>query len=376
MNLIHDALQEIEAKRGNLSSRFGCVGLDGFIDTIVHPVATRFGLGEDFTPIPRIEEFAGRIAAAAGKSTNIEIFPRLRKLGGNGPIMAAALREAGMKIRYIGALGKPNIDPVFTDFAAKTDAISLCEPGQTTAVEFKDGKIMLGTVASLEEITYEKIIATVGEGAFFDLISRTDLIALVNWTMIPAMSDIFAALLDRVLPNLDTSRQRTFFFDLADPEKRSDSDIKSALLMIKRFQSFGRVVLGLNFKEAQSVARILGTEQGDRDEVGLKRLCAGIRQELSLGCVVVHPTESAACATKDDAWFVNGPYCEDPVITTGAGDHFNAGFVAGLLMGLSPASALVTGVTTSGLYVRTARSPSLNAIDQFIRNWPQTTPVS
>lgn len=376
MNLIRETLQEIEAKRSNLSNRFGLVGLDGFIDTIVHPVATRFGLGEDFTPIPKINEFANRIAAAAGKSTNIEVFPKIRKLGGNGPIMAAALRETGMKIRYIGALGHPHIDPVFTDFATKTEAFSLAAPGHTMAVEFNDGKIMLGETASLEEITYAKIIQTVGEGAFFDLVSRTDLIALVNWTMIPAMTDIFAALLDRVLPNLDTSRQRTFFFDLADPEKRSDSDVKSALLTIKRFQSFGRVVLGLNFKEGQSVARILGTEEGGRDEENLKRLCAGIRQELGISCVVVHPTESAACATKDETWFINGPYCENPVITTGAGDHFNAGFTGGLLMGMTPGAALVTGVTTSGLYVRTGRSPSLNAIDQFIRNWPTPQPAS
>jgi len=33
------------------------------------------------------QEFGRRILAAAGKSTNIELFPRLEKLGGNGPIM-------------------------------------------------------------------------------------------------------------------------------------------------------------------------------------------------------------------------------------------------------------------------------------------------
>ena len=35
---------------------------------------------------------------------------------------------------------------VFEEFAEKTDAISLTEPGITTALEFKDGKIMLGNI--------------------------------------------------------------------------------------------------------------------------------------------------------------------------------------------------------------------------------------
>ncbi|MCH8475780.1 MAG: carbohydrate kinase family protein [Opitutales bacterium] len=372
MDFTSQTLQELEAKRSNLSSKFGIVGLDGFVDTIVNPVDSRYGTGDDFTAIPSIEEFAMRVGAAAGKSTNIEIFPRVQKLGGNGPILANALREAGSKIRYIGALGKPKIHPVFAEFAKQTEAISLAEPGQTTALEFDDGKIMLGQTSSLEEATYQSMIQAIGEGAFFDMVSRTDLVALVNWTMIPKMTDIFNALLDKVLPNLDTSRQRTFFFDLADPEKRSDSDIKSALLTIKKFQSFGRCILGLNFKEAQTVARILGTEPGDRDKSNLKRLCAGIRQELSIHTVVVHPTESAACATKEDSWFVPGPYCQKPRITTGAGDHFNAGFLTGMLMGLSPRACLVSGVATSGFYVRQARSPSLNALDHFIRNWPSS----
>jgi sugar/nucleoside kinase (ribokinase family) len=66
---------------------------------------------------------------------------------------------------------------------------------------------------------------------------------------------------------------------------------------------------------------------------------------------------------------VPGPYVEKPLITTGAGDHFNAGFATGQLLGLSPEGALALGVCTSGHYVRTAESPTFNDLETFLANW-------
>jgi sugar/nucleoside kinase (ribokinase family) len=66
---------------------------------------------------------------------------------------------------------------------------------------------------------------------------------------------------------------------------------------------------------------------------------------------------------------VPGPFVEQPLISTGAGDHFNAGFVTGQLLGLTPESCLALGVSTSGHYVRTAESPSLATLETFLANW-------
>lgn len=369
MNFKNHTLEELEAKRSRLSSRLALVGFDGFVDRIVNPVATRSGPGENFTPLATITDFARRVEDAAGKSTNIELYPREQRLGGNGPIMANALLASGMKTRYIGALGAPDVHPVFQDFARATEAFSLCNPGATDALEFSDGKIMLNTTATLEGVTYERIVEAVGEGKFFDLFSRLDLIAAVNWTMLPSMNDILGEFLEKVLPNLPARDQRTFFFDLADPAKRSDSDIKSALLTIKRFQSYGKTILGLNLKEAQTVGRILGIGEKEDDDEAVKRLATRIRQELSLGVVAVHPRHCAVCATREDTWHVPGPYTESPRMTTGAGDHFNAGFALAQTLNMTPLASLTMGVVCSGFMVRQARSPSLNDLDSFLRKW-------
>src|SRR5690606_17119260 len=103
-------------------------------------------------------------------------------------------------------------------------------------------------------------------GMLLDIFSRADLLGLVNWTMIPYMSEILVALLDRVLPVLPPRDQRIFFFDLADPEKRSEGDISGVLKIIRRFQEWGTVTLGLNFKESLHIARVLGVSSEENNE--------------------------------------------------------------------------------------------------------------
>ena len=67
---------------------------------------------------------------------------------------------------------------------------------------------------------------------------------------------------------------------------------------------------------------------------------------------------------------VEGPYVATPLITTGAGDHFNSGFCLGKLLGLNNAMSVLTGVTTSGYYVRSAKSPNILQLAEMLRNWP------
>ena len=73
---------------------------------------------------------------------------------------------------------------------------------------------------------------------------------------------------------------------------------------------------------------------------------------------------------------VQGPFTPRPVITTGAGDHFNSGFCLGKLLGLDNAQSVLTGVTTSGHYVRTAQSPGIPDLAEMLRAWPKESDSS
>lgn len=362
-------LTELELCASRATSIKAVIGIDGFVDKIVHPVHKRKGPGDRFERIPTIADFGGRISSAAGKSANIEFAPIVEKLGGNGPIMANAQLAHGLQVRYIGALGATSIHPVFHEFADRTSAVSIADPGVSHCAEFKDGKIIFGTMATLEDITYTQILERVGETAMQALFADAKLIAMVNWTMIPFLTDVFKSMLSDLLPKLPEDPERLFFFDLADPEKRSDEDLLEVLHLFKAFEKFGTVILGLNFREAEQVDALLGFESLEKSPEHLQTLASRIREKLEIHTVVVHPVDCAACATPEGTAYVSGPLCEDPKITTGAGDHFNSGFVTGRLIGLSPAAALTLAVATSGHYVRTAVSPSLDQLTEFIQTW-------
>ena len=367
------ALSELRAALARPAApRRALVGFDGFVDTIVAPVAQRAGQGENFSPFANLAEFGQRIVGAAGHSTNIELYPRLDKLGGNGPILANALLAQGSPVTYVGALGHPAVHPVFADFARRARVVSFTEAAHTIAVECADGKLLLGLMRSLDSITPAAIATALGGAdAYRDTVAAHELVALVNWTMIPNLTAVLADIVDNVLPRVPAAATpRRFFFDLADPEKRTPADLRAALAAIARFERFGRVTLGLNLKEALQVATALGLPAALTDnDAGLRALTAGIREKLAVDTVVVHPRECAACATPAGAWRVPGPFVEQPLISTGAGDHFNAGFTTGQLLGLSPESCLALGVSTSGHYVRTAESPSLATLETFLANW-------
>src|SRR4030095_4383145 len=79
------------------SKQHAFVGLDGFVDEIIHVVDKREN-AEKFQRLPTSASLAERLAGAAGRSTNIELVNQRTKLGGNGPIMPTARAALGTKV--------------------------------------------------------------------------------------------------------------------------------------------------------------------------------------------------------------------------------------------------------------------------------------
>lgn len=337
------------------------VGFDGYIDEIIHVVDQRQNESE-YTRIASLSGLAQRIASIAGLSGNLELVPQQVKLGGNGTIMANALLEQGYDLSYIGSLGYPDIHPLFKDFCKRTKrVISLTNPGHTDALEFFDGKLMLGKMANLVDINWENLIKEVSLSKLKEIIEDVDFIAIANWTMLNRLNSIITGF-DEILRKQE--QRKTVFFDLADPNKRTAEDVLEVLGLMTEMQETADVIFGMNKRESELIASLLGVNKeniADRAEE--------IRFKIGLTAIVIHPLEGAAVATEDGAFWVNGPYTSRPLLTTGAGDNFNSGFCNGWLSGLNAEQSLIIGVATSGFYVRNAKSPSREELIQFLEHW-------
>lgn len=358
-------LEQIHGARNRLTRAKVLVGFDGFVDSILHVVRQR----ESATKYSRVEQmadFGKTIVSAAGLSANMEMVTQMVKLGGNGPIMANALGAYGTPVTYIGNLGAPTVHPVFADLAKRATVHSIAEPGYTDAIEFDDGKLMFGKHESLKEVNWANLISHVPEEALIQIFSESTLIALVNWTMLTQMTAIWQKILTRIAPELP-GEKRWLFIDLADPAKRSREDIAAALKQVSKFQKYFRVVLGMNLQESRQVGEVLGIKPPEETYDHVTEHAAMVQETLQIDTVVIHPTQFAAAADATGSQYVVGAFTAKPKITTGAGDHFNAGFCIGRILGLDLAASLQIGVATSGYYVRQAKSPRLDDLKKFLQ---------
>lgn len=344
-------------------------GADGFVDEILRVVDKRYDVNT-YDPIRTIADYARRLADAAGKSTNVEFVVEQVKLGGNGPLMSEAFGRLGGRVRYVGCVGWPEVNPLFKNLENYGPVTTIAPAALTLAAEFEDGKIMHGKHESLRQVTWENMVERVGGIAKIDeYLREADLVALVNWTMLPFLTGIYEGILARVKA-LGPDGPKTFFFDLCDPEKRTTADLLAALRVIGSFDAADRVaVLGLNEKESLEVCKALGVEPGPNNHTGLIARAQAIAKAIGVTEVVIHPQSCAAAWNAQGSGAIDGPYCPKPKLTTGAGDHFNGGYMYGRLMGLPAEEAIVIGKCVSGFYVREGRGPSAKEVVAFAQRW-------
>jgi len=68
---------------------------------------------------------------------------------------------------------------------------------------------------------------------------------------------------------------------------------------------------------------------------------------------------------------MQGPFTSKPKITTGAGDHFNSGFLFGQTSRFPERLCLLTGVTPADSMFVTGQSPAITDLCQMLREWPE-----
>ncbi|OOQ61146.1 carbohydrate kinase family protein [Mucilaginibacter pedocola] len=353
--------QRLQSATEVLATKKVVAGFDGFVDSIVKVVNTKTeGGATQF--FETIKQFGNYISAKSGSGFSLESEELLLKLGGNMPIMANAMAQAGVTINCVGAFGIPSPHTAFAGMHANCALHSYTNPGFTTAMEFTDGKIMLAQMTDLNHADWDTIKTTVGLSKLREIFADTDLVCLVNWSEPDHSNDMWQGLIEDVLTG-SPSDNRNFFIDLSDCSKRSAQSIAFALSLIKQFGKHGRVTLSLNRNEASILYRTIAAENvpDNLQAVGDK-----LYPLLHVATLIIHTSKASL------AWDAEGTYKDIPVfipnptISTGAGDNFNAGYCIGQLLGLDAGASLVLANATSNCYITSGESPSLTVLDNYI----------
>ena len=332
------------------------LGFDAYVDEIYRPVRERTEKGP--VPYAAMAEFGQRVAGAAGKSIDMDLIRGRVHMGGNAPLMADGMAALGVPVHLICGAGKPEYDPAFRELAGRVRLDAIGNPCRSIALEFDDGKVLMGDPENGECVRLESIRDTLGEERLEAAVREAHLIASVNWSSCPGLPEIARHLaeLSRRFPLLD-GEERLFFFDLSDPSSVEEKHFSRILDCIRDIGADSPAVLGLNRNEFERVLAALGIggvsgELADSvSESGPKLL-----EALRLRVLTVHSARVSFALSADGIWRADGAYTARPAFTTGAGDHYNAGFCWALLSGLPLSECVRAAYFAAAFYVRSGRS--------------------
>jgi sugar/nucleoside kinase (ribokinase family) len=367
-------LEIIKTGEAALRNKTVSLGFDAFVDSVVKVIRQKDvdGKAHYFESTLAFGEY---IVDKGKKSFSIEMEEITNKLGGNMPIMANAVAQMGPKVSCIGPMGRDAIHPVFRPMQEYCELYSYADPGLTKVLEFPSGKIMMAEMTGLNNIPWEFIRDSVGVNTFLDLFSGSDLIAVLNWSELDNSTAIWQGLLRDVLNHTTSQNRPVGFFDLSDCSKREATSIREALSLLSDFSHHWDIVLSLNLNEASILTNVFGMEHDSPGDI--KRMCEYIFAKLNIHTVIIHTARSSVAMDSSGLYAQNSFYLDKPIISSGAGDNFNAGYAIGRLLDLQTEACLTLGNATSALYMRSTKSPSIDELVDFLSNnlstWNLTT---
>jgi hypothetical protein len=361
---IHSTLNMLS---NGVADHLALVGLDGFVDKIQNPV--QFQSKKRCVYYKSLSDFGQRVKEASGQSAQIELHTNTVKLGGNAPIYANALAHLAINNICLGTFGIPEIHPVFQKIHRGSQLVSLGNAAETNALEFDDGKLILSELSTFSHLDWMQVKSQVDINYLAEQAAKVQLFGLVDWCNLTHASNIWTGIFEDLVQPYVKQRPH-FFFDLADPSKKSTKEVKEVIDIINGFSAFGPVTLGLNENETIRLAGFLGISGDVTDDLkSLVSLGRKLFDFMGIDRLLVHPIDGCISIDHSKELYLEGRLVEHPKVSTGGGDNFNAGFCFGLLNGYKDLESMVCAMATSGAYVQNGRSPDLKALIDYMERW-------
>jgi fructose-1-phosphate kinase PfkB-like protein len=357
----------LQNKLVSLKTKKVTAGFDGFVDTIVRVIKNKeYNAEPEF--FKTIHDYGNYILEKSG-SFSLEYEIVNTKIGGNMPITSNALAQLGVKVNCIGAFGYPQVHTAFAELSPNCILHSFTNPGTATAFEFRDGKMIFGQAKELNSMKWSDIIKVVGLDVLVNLFEECDLFCVLNWSEIDPSTDIWQGIIRDILPAYQKPQKQVSFVDLSDCSKRSRETIVEMLSLLKVFSKYTKTILSLNRNEANIISKIVCNKDFAND---YELLGSELYKELYIDILVLHSSQTSYVFTGERMISGKSFFVEHPLISTGAGDNFNAGFIAGQLLQLSEEDSLIFANATASQYISSGASPQpeqmISFLEQQIKN--------
>ncbi len=338
------------------------IGFDGFEDKIQYVVKSENN--DEIIYYQNIRKYADAVKRASGRSSQFQLKTQVQKLGGNAPIMAHALGTLGIPSTLMASLGYPELRPVFKELHELVNKVSVCDPGETNALEFHDGKLILSEMSSFKDLNWCSLLDHPGHEKILEEMNSSDIIALVDWSNLANCSDIWEGIYKDILPALN--EPKAYFFDIADPSRASSEELEEVLEIIASYTVYGEVYLGINENESFGLYEKIFRK--DSSDLSLEDAGSELFKLLKIKGLLIHPIGSSYMISSEGIIKEESKIVKEPKLSTGGGDNFNAGFCLGLLLGFDISESMKMAMATSGAYVKDGVSPSLEDTIHYLEN--------
>ncbi len=337
------------------------LGFDGFIDKIYKPIETK--TRDIAIPFRTMTEFSRYLGEKSDKSCSVDLETTQEKIGGNMPIVANALANLGCEAICIGAMGYPEIEPMFTTMNRNCKLISVTNPGYCYALEFEGSKLMLATNTYLDRLNYQKIIDSVSEVSLIKYFEQCHAFAFLNWGELINSNNIWENILRCIIPKCKFNSKKLMLVDFSDFSKRGSDEVEKMLVLLEGYSEIFDITVSVNENELGLLMEKLNLGQyEDRYDTQMTILA----DKLKCKNFVLHLLDTTKYIKDSKVYSLEKEVIKDPKIITGGGDNFNAGLLFGLLLGLDIENAIRIGSGLSSLYVRDAENVNFHKLKNYL----------
>lgn len=329
------------------------LGIDGFIDQVWQIVETRT-VNNEFILIDKMQKFGELILNRKEGGMANEVIKKRRSFGGFTANTGRVTGNLDLSTVLIGMYGKEAIDKIFDELKAKCTLITVGDPVISNIFEFTDGKIMLPYLDELLNFTWNDLVRILGEEQLKAIFAGADIVSLGYWSNMPAF--------DEFIINLDTryfsgEYPKRMFFDFANIKKRSIEAIRKTFCVLGALNKKIPMTLSLNEHEGALLFSYYDLEfTDDCEKIG--EFAELIRSKINFDEIIIHtPNYAVAVSETEGTGLSRQDYCTNPVITTGAGDTFNGGYIAACLGDLNITERLSMANAATRFYISNGYSP-------------------